>query len=258
MDIDFCFNRRIIGNIGTDTFDYLISNEVVRLFTLPNHEKTSVHNRDNWLYDLKEHPIDPPSPPTTPPKYECVNDPIHKEESGPETPPNYYNIAELVPPSCVDNHVMLITRLNTFQDDITIVKEEIKLIRFDVLGLMDIAVEQSFIIWTKLLLHWDKNVAETTDHWFLPLALSNEDTALFCMGREYFYLLHYFCSIVFIFYIIATFLSYVTFNFNSLIQLLFNYAYFIFLFISTFMLLNSKCLAIIYAAILLCWDFFWI
>jgi hypothetical protein len=142
MDIEFCFNRRIIGNIGTDNFDYLISNEVVRLFTLPNHEKTSVHNRDNWIYDLEEHPIDPPSPPATAPKYECINDPIHKEESGPETPPNYYNIVEPVPPSCANNHAMLITRLNAFQADIAIVKEEIKLIRFDVLGLMDIAVEQ--------------------------------------------------------------------------------------------------------------------
>ena len=142
MDIEFCFNRIIIGNIGTDTFDYLISNEVVRLFTLPNHEKMSVHNRNNWLYDLDEHPIDPPSPPATPPKYECVNDPILKDEFDPETPPNYYNIAEPVPPSCADNHAMLIIRLNTFQADITIVKEEIKHISFDVIGLMDIAVEQ--------------------------------------------------------------------------------------------------------------------
>ena len=142
MDIEFCFNRRIIGNIGTDTFDYLISNEVVRLFTLPNHERTSVHNRNNWLYDLDEHPIDPPSPPETPPKYEYINNPIHMEESDPETPPNYYNIDEPVPPSYADNLAMLLTRLNDFQADITTVKDEIKIIRFDVLGLMHIALEQ--------------------------------------------------------------------------------------------------------------------
>jgi hypothetical protein len=60
MDIEFCFDRRIIGNLGPDTFDYLINNEVVQLFTLPNHERTSVHNRNNWLYDLDEHHIAPP------------------------------------------------------------------------------------------------------------------------------------------------------------------------------------------------------
>jgi hypothetical protein len=64
------------------------------------------------------------------------------EESDPETPHNYYTIDEPVPPSSADNHAMLITRLNAFQADITIVKEEIKLIHFDVMGLMDIAVEQ--------------------------------------------------------------------------------------------------------------------
>lgn len=47
----------------------MINNEVVRLFTLSKHEKTSVHNRDNWIYDL-ECKDESPSPPSTPQIYE--------------------------------------------------------------------------------------------------------------------------------------------------------------------------------------------
>ncbi|XP_050895565.1 uncharacterized protein LOC127102204 [Lathyrus oleraceus] len=93
-------------------------------------------------YLLNEHPIDPPSPPETPPIYEYLNDPIHVDESDPETPPNYYNIDEPELLSYVDNLAMLLTRLDDFHVDITTVKEEIKIMRLDILGLMDVVVEQ--------------------------------------------------------------------------------------------------------------------
>jgi hypothetical protein len=108
MDIEFFFDHRIIGNLGPDTFDYLINNEVVRLFTLPNHERTSVHNRNNWLYDLDEHPIDPHSPPETPPIYEYLDDHISIDEYDPEIPPNYYNLDEPELPSYIENLTIIL------------------------------------------------------------------------------------------------------------------------------------------------------
>lgn len=38
MNFHFCFNRDIIRNLGPNQFEFLINNEVVQLFTLPNHE----------------------------------------------------------------------------------------------------------------------------------------------------------------------------------------------------------------------------
>ena len=88
MNIDFCFHLRIIGNLGPVPFDYLIRDEVVTAFTLPNHAKTSAHNRDNWLYELN--PPDHPSTPETPQSYQ-VYDTKMSDESDPETPPSYHD-----------------------------------------------------------------------------------------------------------------------------------------------------------------------
>lgn len=44
MHLNFCFNRGIISNLRPAEFELLIDHEVVRNFTLPNHEKTNVHN----------------------------------------------------------------------------------------------------------------------------------------------------------------------------------------------------------------------
>lgn len=52
MHLHFCFNYGIIANLGPTEFELLIDNEVVRNFTLPNHEKTNIHNRANWFYNL--------------------------------------------------------------------------------------------------------------------------------------------------------------------------------------------------------------
>lgn len=47
VNIVFCFNHRIKRNLGPNEYELMINNEVVHHFTLPNHERTSVHNRDN-------------------------------------------------------------------------------------------------------------------------------------------------------------------------------------------------------------------
>ena len=95
MNIDFYFDLRIIGNLGPVPFEYLIRNEIVTLFTLPNHAKVSVHNRDNWLYELN--PPDHPSTPETPQSY-FVADDIMSDESDPETPPGYHDFNNMAEP----------------------------------------------------------------------------------------------------------------------------------------------------------------
>lgn len=47
MHLNFCLNRGIIANLGLTEFELLIDNEVVRNFTLLNHEKTNIHNHTN-------------------------------------------------------------------------------------------------------------------------------------------------------------------------------------------------------------------
>lgn len=48
MNIYFCFNTDLIGNLSPNEFDLLINQQVVHLFTLPDRI-TSVHNRNNCL-----------------------------------------------------------------------------------------------------------------------------------------------------------------------------------------------------------------
>ena len=94
MNLAFCFNRRMIANHAYPPYDYLIRDEVVNLFTLPNHNKVSVHNRDNWLYELN--PPDQPPTSETPQDYQIYDD-IMSDMGDPETPPGYYenvNMAE--------------------------------------------------------------------------------------------------------------------------------------------------------------------
>lgn len=53
MNITFYFNNRLIRNLEPSEFQLLINNEVVQQFTLPNIEQTSVHDCNNWLYNLE-------------------------------------------------------------------------------------------------------------------------------------------------------------------------------------------------------------
>src|SRR3954468_23918967 len=87
MDINYCFNRGIIGNLGPHRFELLIDNKVWYQFTLPN-PRTSVHNPANWLY-YGQIPEREPSP-ETPQAYEHFDEEMPASESEPETPPGYY------------------------------------------------------------------------------------------------------------------------------------------------------------------------
>ena len=46
MNIHFCFNRGIIWNLGPGTFELLINNQLMPLFT-PHNPRTSIHDRNN-------------------------------------------------------------------------------------------------------------------------------------------------------------------------------------------------------------------
>lgn len=62
MNIESYFNTSIIENFGPNEFDFLINQQVVHQFSLPN-PITSVHNRNNWLFGL-DGPLTPPTPET--------------------------------------------------------------------------------------------------------------------------------------------------------------------------------------------------
>lgn len=61
MHIQFYFNTSIIRNLGPDEFELLINNQVMHLFTLPNY-MTSIHDKNNWLFDLDGPPMHHLSP----------------------------------------------------------------------------------------------------------------------------------------------------------------------------------------------------
>lgn len=61
MHIQFCFNTSIIRNMGQDEFEFLINNQVMHLFTLPNY-RTSIHDINNWLFNLDGPQDELPSP----------------------------------------------------------------------------------------------------------------------------------------------------------------------------------------------------
>ena len=156
MNLAFCFNRRMIANHAYPPYDYLISDEVVNLFTLPDHNKVSVHNRDNWLYELN--PPDQPPTPETPQDYQIYDD-IMSDMGDPETPPGYYenvNMAEAhaapetTTKDYTDNLNKISTTLNTYQTNINGLKDEIKSMRLEIMGLTDITVEQFYHIHNSL------------------------------------------------------------------------------------------------------------
>jgi hypothetical protein len=60
MDIPFCFDRSLIGTLGPASFQLVINHAPVHDFTLPNSERTNIHDKKHWLYDLeKEDETDP-------------------------------------------------------------------------------------------------------------------------------------------------------------------------------------------------------
>ena len=89
MNIHSCFNRVKIGNLGSGNFELLINNQLIPLFTLPD-PRTSVHDRNNWLYDRTEPKIPPPTL-ETPQIYDHLDSFLSDEETDPETPPFYHH-----------------------------------------------------------------------------------------------------------------------------------------------------------------------
>lgn len=67
LDICHCLIRQLIRFRRPNEFHFLINNEVVHYFVLPNLERTSLHNHNNWIYQLEgqgEKLIPPQTPPT--------------------------------------------------------------------------------------------------------------------------------------------------------------------------------------------------
>jgi hypothetical protein len=90
MSIPFLFNIMFIANLGPEEFELIINNQVLCLFTLPS-PRTSVHNRNNWLYNLNGIPS-PARSTESIQDYEICDDQIPYAESDPQTPSGYYDI----------------------------------------------------------------------------------------------------------------------------------------------------------------------
>ncbi|MGU5311866.1 hypothetical protein MAX14_22950, partial [Escherichia coli] len=90
MSIPFLFNTMFIANLGSDEFELIINNQVLCLFTMPD-PRTSVHNRNNWIYNLNETPS-PARSTESIQDYEICDDLIPYAESDPQTPSGYYDI----------------------------------------------------------------------------------------------------------------------------------------------------------------------
>ena len=80
-----------IGNLGPEEFELLINNQVFYLFTMPS-PMTSVHNRNNWLYNLDGIPS-PVRSVETIQDYEILGNQIPYAESDPQTPTGYHDVA---------------------------------------------------------------------------------------------------------------------------------------------------------------------
>ena len=128
MHIEFCFNRGFLRNLGPNEFELLINNEVVQLFTLPNHERTSVHNQDNWLYNLQGQ-NEPPSPPETPQIYDNYDAPLSNAAS-------FASAAHVTPPTDYT------AAINALQTEVANLRGEFTTLRVDFHSFMDVSIEQ--------------------------------------------------------------------------------------------------------------------
>lgn len=107
----------------------LIDNEVVQNFTLPNHEKTNVYNRDNWFYNL-EGQSESPTPPYNPQHYEnpkAIFLDANSHASGAH---------HVVPP------INFSTTIHALQSEVDFIIGEVNSLRVDLLGFMDVVNEQ--------------------------------------------------------------------------------------------------------------------
>ena len=124
MNIRFCVNTSIIRNLGLDVFEFLINSQVVHLFTLPD-PRTSVHDRNNWLYDLDGPPDAPPSPLETPQIYDHYDNYLFDAESH----------APVIPVAPLTDHVVVI---EVFQTYVVNLIGELSILRVEFHGFMDV------------------------------------------------------------------------------------------------------------------------
>lgn len=128
MNITLCFNNILIGNLRPREFQLLISNEVVHQFTLPNIERTSVHDCNNWLFSL-EGQGESHSPPRTSLVYECHSLPLS------DTP----TLVSTARATSLNNHNLA---LDTIRTEVATMRVDVTTIRQDLYGFMDIANKQ--------------------------------------------------------------------------------------------------------------------
>ena len=158
MNIHFCFNTVIIGNLGPTTFELLINNQLMPLFTLPS-PRTSVHDKNNWLYDWGTPHISPSPTPETPMIYDHLDYFLFNEDTDPETPPFYHqfpspdqvgsntSVASVASPPPVFHQV---PALNAIQSELDLFMDEITILRIDFHSFMDMVVEQLDYIYQHL------------------------------------------------------------------------------------------------------------
>lgn len=96
---------------------------------MPNIERTSVHNRNNWIYNL-EGQGESPSHPITPPFYECHSLPPLSDI------PTLISIARA---TSRNNHNLA---LDTLRTEVTTIRADVTTIHQDLYNFMDIANEQ--------------------------------------------------------------------------------------------------------------------
>ncbi|KAI5424809.1 hypothetical protein KIW84_030842 [Lathyrus oleraceus] len=101
---------------------------VVLNFTLPNHEKTNVYIRDNWLYNL-EVQSESPTPPDSPQPYENQNANLPDAAS-------HVSGAHHIDPS-----IDFDTAIHALQYEVDFLRGGLTSLRVDLLGFMDIANE---------------------------------------------------------------------------------------------------------------------
>ncbi|KAK2443544.1 hypothetical protein QL285_014633 [Trifolium repens] len=119
MDITFCFNNHLIGNLGPNQFQLLINFESVHHFTMPNNDRTSVHDKQNWLYDFEgQDETDPKSPPLC---YYILG----------VAPPTFPADSTIVPPPQVDHGAAIAT-----------LRTELATLRTDFHNFMDLIIPQ--------------------------------------------------------------------------------------------------------------------
>lgn len=164
MNTAFCFNTNLVGNLGPHEFELLINHEIVHQFVLP-HPITSLHNIDNWLFDLNLPPT-PPTPPETPQRYEILDEPIPDAEYDPETPPLYHHFPSLerperpvpscesaAPVNAIPRPIDHATTILDLQNQILGMRGKLTTLRVDFQGFMDLMTERLDDIYQHLYSH---------------------------------------------------------------------------------------------------------